>query len=217
MIIAGTGHRPAFCPCKYDESHEWFVSVRSTLVECLQAFKDETKYVISGVAIGWDTWLAEAALEVGVPVHAYAPFRDQGKKWPPSSQKRYRNILDKADKVLYISEEYSNEAFLKRDRAMVDAATQVYALLNPVVEKGGTFYTVNYAKRNKTPVTSGRTNMDDAILNDGLDKVRTSLSRSTRHLPKSVFWPITTFRYAVDDRLEDLEPALETLFERTSP
>lgn len=154
MIIAGTGHRPAFCPCMYDETHEWFIKLKSTLVGCLEPFKDETECVISGMAIGWDTWLAEAALEVGIPVHAYVPFRDQGKKWPTFSQKRYKNILDKSDKVLYISEEYSNEAFLKRDRAMVDAATQVYALLNPEVTKGGTFYTVNYAKSNKVPVTN---------------------------------------------------------------
>ena len=154
MIIAGTGHRPKYCPCKYDEDHEWFQQLKSRLMTAFSQYDSVIEHVISGMAIGWDTWIAEIALECDLPVHAYVPFRGQGSKWPPSSQKRYRDILDKADHVLYVSEEYSHDAFLKRDRAMVDAATNVFSLLNPVVEKGGTFYTVNYAKSNKVPVTN---------------------------------------------------------------
>lgn len=154
MIIAGTGHRPAYCPCQYDEEHEWFKSLYQRLTLVLTQYESMVDCVISGMAIGWDTWLAEAALEVGIPVHAYVPFRDQGKKWPPTAFKRYENILDKSERVLYISEEYSNEAFLKRDRAMVDASTNVFALLDPEVTKGGTFYTVNYSKKRGIPVTN---------------------------------------------------------------
>lgn len=58
--------------------------------------------------------------------------------------------------------------------------------------------------------------MDEEELADGLDQISTRLSRGTRYLPKSMFWPITTFRCAVEDRLENFETTLETLFERAS-
>lgn len=80
MIIAGTGHRPKYCPCKYNDSHEWLVKLKADLAETLKKNKPEA--VIGGMAIGWDTWLVQVALELKIPVYAYVPFREQGKKWP---------------------------------------------------------------------------------------------------------------------------------------
>ena len=106
------------------------------------------------MAIGFDTWLAEAALKANLNVHAYVPFREQGSKWPSKSRAKYNEILEAAKEVRYINEEYSSKAFLERDRAMIDAADHVYALLSPEVTSGGTFYTVNYAQEQGKPVTN---------------------------------------------------------------
>lgn len=150
MIIAGTGHRPSYCPCKYKDVHPWLNKLKEDVG---QAFVDNgVTTVISGMAIGWDTWIAQVALDMGIPVHAYVPFKGQGSKWPTSSRREYERIIEASAEVLYISESYSNEAFLKRDRAMVDAADEVYALLNPLTTSGGTFYTVKYTEGVGKPI-----------------------------------------------------------------
>ena len=151
-IVFGTGHRPKFFPCGYNEDMPWALSVKAELRQRLQAVKPD--HVISGMAIGWDTWLAEEAIKLRIPVHAYVPFEGQGKKWPKESQKRYQNIIDRAEKVITISRSYSNDAFLKRDEAMVDNADIGFILWNPEVKTGGTYYTKEYAIKNKKPLVN---------------------------------------------------------------
>lgn len=150
MIVAGTGHRPKFCPCKYKENHPWLLDLKERLKLHLSVNKIDT--VITGMAIGWDTWLAQVAIEMNIPIHAYVPFKGQSDAWPTQSRKTYDEILKKSECVKYISESYSSEAFLKRDREMVDDCDTVLALLNPLANNGGTYYTVQYAMRNNVPV-----------------------------------------------------------------
>lgn len=149
-IFCGTGHRPQFCPCKFDENHKWLIDLKRDIKEYL--ITENPLHVIAGGAIGLDTWLAEVTLEVGIPLHLYIPFKGQGKNWPKESQNKYNSILERATVVKYISENYSNYAFLQRDEAMVNDCDVVLALLNPEANSGGTYYTVNYAKNNSKQV-----------------------------------------------------------------
>lgn len=149
MIIAGTGHRPQYCPCKFDESHPWLEDLKMRVSEWLD--RHQPTAVISGMAIGWDTWLAQVAQAKGIPVWAYVPFKNQGSKWPPPARLAYNEILRKSEIVTYLSDEYYPDVFLARDRAMVEDADYIYSLLNPEAKSGGTYYTVQYAKKqNKT-------------------------------------------------------------------
>lgn len=149
-IFCGSGHRPQFCPCKFDENHKWLLGLKEDLKSYL--LTEKPKAVITGGAIGMDTWLAEATLDLEIPLHLYIPFRGQGKNWPKESQKKYEDILNRATVVKYISETYSKYAFLQRDEAMVNDCDVVLALLNPEANSGGTYYTVNYAKNNSKQV-----------------------------------------------------------------
>ena len=144
MVVAGTGHRPQFCPCKFNDNHPWLISLKQRLTKYLK--DEDVSLVISGAAIGFDTWLAECAIDANIPFHLYIPFVGQASKWPKESQDKYNFLKEKAQKCLYISEEYSKEAFFKRDRAMIDNADSVVSLLNPEASSGGTYYTVMYAK-----------------------------------------------------------------------
>jgi uncharacterized phage-like protein YoqJ len=81
-------------------------------------------------------------------------LRGQGGNWPEAARKKYHYLLDHATNVKYISEEYSNDAFLKRDRAMIDDCDEVFALLDPNRTSGGTYYTVKYAKQQNKMVTN---------------------------------------------------------------
>ena len=146
MIYAATGHRPQFLPCKFNESDPWLIDLKTRLLDWMQ-FNNPDK-VISGMALGWDMWVADAALQLGIPFDAYVPFPGQPTRWADSSIKHYNYLLSKAAKVKTISKYYSNRAFTLRDEAMVNDATGVVALLSPKMKSGGTFYTVNYAKKN---------------------------------------------------------------------
>jgi uncharacterized phage-like protein YoqJ len=150
MIIAGTGHRPKYCPCLYNENHEWLISLRGRIRKELEEHSPEA--VISGMAIGFDTWLAEEAMKLGIDVHAYIPFEGQGGNWPRESQERYQKILDYSAKHIYIAKSYTNQAFIIRDRMMVEDSHLVLALLNKELIKSGTYYTVSYAKSKNRPV-----------------------------------------------------------------
>lgn len=154
LVIAGTGHRPKFCPCKYDDRHPWLKKLKNDLYADLDIGWNTGKIggVISGMAIGWDTWIAEVALEIGIPVSAYVPFEGQGSKWPTKTKENYERIIEQCKDVRFLSQSYHPQAFFKRDRAMVDDCDMVFALLNPMADEGGTFYTVKYAKENNKQI-----------------------------------------------------------------
>lgn len=145
MIICATGHRPQFCPCLFDENHQWLLDLKLRLKQSLQ--QDGPEAVICGGAIGMDTWMAECVVELGIPLHLYLPFEGQELRWPSESRNKYNLLKNQAAHVRYINNVYTKSAFLDRDRAMVDDADTVYALLNPEANSGGTFYTVAYAKK----------------------------------------------------------------------
>lgn len=144
-IICGTGHRPKFLPWKYKEKGSEFDSFKKKLIDKLNEL--EPDIVISGMAIGFDTYLAEATLELNIPLKCYIPYSNQGENWPSKAKERYLSILDRADFVFLIQDEYSFSCFLERDQAMVDDSDEVIALWNPKISQGGTYYTVNYARK----------------------------------------------------------------------
>jgi uncharacterized phage-like protein YoqJ len=152
MIIAGTGHRPSYFPIEneYNESDKWVVKLKENLLQSLE--EDKPDLIISGMAIGWDTFIAETALELRIPLNCYIPFNGQESKWPKHVQIRYGKILEKANEIIYLSETYSKIAFFKRDKAMVDACDKLYALLDPSVKTGGTFITVYEAEMQGKPI-----------------------------------------------------------------
>lgn len=153
MHIAGTGHRPKYCQCKYNNKHPWLLNLkadlRTRLVEIADnhyEFSNLQLVVRAGGAIGWDTWLAQVALELCIPLHLYLPFPGQELQWPSDSRKEYERIKSLATNVVYTSQTYYSEVFLKRDLDMITGCGKILALLNPEVSSGGTFYTVGKAK-----------------------------------------------------------------------
>lgn len=153
MHIAGTGHRPKYCPCKYNNNHPWLTNLknrlRTRLIEIADnhyEFSNTPLVIRAGGAIGWDTWLAQVALELSLPLHLYLPFPDQGMQWPTDSRVEYERIKSLASNVVYTSPAYHPDVFLKRDVDMITGCGKIFALLNPEVNSGGTFYTVGKAK-----------------------------------------------------------------------
>ncbi len=146
MIIAGTGHRPDKIGGYSDKAHELLIVVALKMIEKLKPTK-----IITGMALGWDMALADAAICEGIPFIAAIPFRGQERLWPTVSKKKYNNLLYLAEKVECVSEGgYSAEKMTIRNMWMVNNCDKVLALWNGT--KGGTNNCVSYAVLQNKPI-----------------------------------------------------------------
>jgi uncharacterized phage-like protein YoqJ len=139
VIIAGTGHRP-------DKLGGYDIQATMRVID----FATKTmaarlpSRVITGMAIGWDMAWAQAALNLGIPYHAYVPFEGQELKWPMSTRLYYKVLLNKAEHVKICSTGgYSKASMQLRNQFMVDDCTEVAALWNG--SAGGTQNCISYA------------------------------------------------------------------------
>ena len=73
MIIGGTGHRPKYYPCRYNLQEKWFQERREGLKNFILSTDPEK--IHTGLALGWDTLLAQLALELEIPYDSYVPFK----------------------------------------------------------------------------------------------------------------------------------------------
>ena len=70
---------------------------------------------------------------------------DELNHWKKCDQQVYQAILDQADKIRYISEYYYRGCMHKRNKLLVDSSC--YCVCYLTKEKGGTAFTVNYARK----------------------------------------------------------------------
>lgn len=156
-IITLSGHRPKYCPCLYEKNHPWLNKLKTDIIDKIQVVKPCV--IISGGALGFDTWGAQAAryarteLNMDIELHMYIPCKNFCAKWNQEDQEIYHSLLDEAMVVKYISREYTKSCCHQRDQAMVNACDEVWALFNEgPVKKGGTFTTVKMAKKAGRPI-----------------------------------------------------------------
>lgn len=137
--LAGTGHRPDKLGGYSADVYDRVLDVAETAILSLSP-----SVVISGMALGWDTALAEAAYLLGVPYKAYVPFEGQESKWPTDSRILYRNLLKHARDIVYCSPPgYSAYKMQVRNARMVDDSDVVAALWDG--SPGGTSNCIEYA------------------------------------------------------------------------
>jgi uncharacterized phage-like protein YoqJ len=140
MIVAATGHRPDKCGGYGLTADNARFNVALDALQVLKPSK-----VFTGMALGWDLAVADAALCLKIPIVACVPFKGQESQWPAPSRVYYKSILKKASEVVIVSEGgYTSHAMNKRNRYMVDRCHTLLALWNGE-EKGGTYNCVNYA------------------------------------------------------------------------
>lgn len=147
MIAAGTGHRPQHLgqgnPSRIeDRLHDLASAV-------LKKLKPEK--VISGMALGWDLALAQAAIWQGIPLIAAVPFVGQESRWQPAQKDQYHFLLRLAESKVVVTEQRPVEMFevaiamQKRNVWMVDNCDLLVALFNG--EPGGTANCVKYSTK----------------------------------------------------------------------
>ncbi len=168
LICAFTGHR------HIDEIHK--STLTEALGEQLEALITEGyTHFRAGGAIGFDTIAALKVLEKRniyphIKLHLFLPCHGQDARWPDSSRSIYEFLLSQTDTVHYTSDIYTLGCMQQRNREMIDGCDicvayyieqrtedtegQLSIFGEPTEPrgkqklKGGTKYTVKYAKKN---------------------------------------------------------------------
>lgn len=149
ITVCGTGHRPSALPVEYgyDYHSAGWTSVINNVKEVLKQLK--VTNVISGMALGFDTALAIATLQLqnegfDIKLEAAIPCKGQELKWNAESQYLYNKILERCYKKTYLSDKYTNSCMQDRNVYMVDNSDIVLALYKGT--PGGTANCIRYAK-----------------------------------------------------------------------
>ncbi|MBF9135192.1 hypothetical protein I0C86_40655 [Plantactinospora sp. S1510] len=149
-IVGGTGHRPERKP---DAVEAW---VRRQLPDVLRRLRDEhgTTTVISGLALGFDTWLADAALDLGLELWGYSPGRWQPKKWSGEQQAHWHELRRRATREEFadLGDAYNPKYFhVRNDWIFRDCHLGITDWRSARYD-GGTYHAMGRAVHHRRPV-----------------------------------------------------------------
>jgi len=197
--VCGTGHRE-LDEKQYNDPTRWeddiWTWVRKELRRVLVKIRNlhHTENVISGMALGLDLELFEAAEEVGgLAVHACVPFKQQCKPWPKDAQARWHAAVVRAATVQYVGDldgvpaKDRSAAAIRllfgRNDTMLVAADAVIALYDPGrSHNSGTHDTVEKARgRRRLGKAAGRQRIYRPIIH--LNPANRKVGILTNHLP----------------------------------
>lgn len=145
-----TGPRPKNYPWGSDKECE--AKIEEKLKIAVQdAIERGYRHFICGMAAGIDLLAAKIVLqlrgdipEMEITLDAAIPFPSQSKRWKEETKREYEIILSRCDKVHYIADAVSLEAYKKRDKYMVDKSSLLIAVEGK--PNGGTARTIAYAR-----------------------------------------------------------------------
>ena len=120
-----------------------------------QLIRQGVWYFGAGGALGFDTLAARTVLRLREEIPQIRLILvllcpQQTKYWSEPDQKRYRDIMRRADKVVFLSPNYTRGCMHRRNRHLVDESGVCVAYC--VKPSGGTAYTVAYARKKGLPV-----------------------------------------------------------------
>lgn len=152
MIIAGTGHRPDKLGGYDIRGNEVYTVIKGLIDQALEFL--QPTLVLSGMALGFDQWLAESCLSHGIPFKACVPFRGFNTPWPVASKRHYDWLIQRASDTVYVTEgegiAYHPSLLHRRNEYMVDNADRILACWNGTT--GGTAGCLAYAARLRKPI-----------------------------------------------------------------
>lgn len=157
QTVSFTGHRPEKIVSPFVENSEEVNAIKLELHNAIvRAVDDGYTTFLCGMAMGVDIWAGEIVLGLkrqfkNLKLIAVVPFPQQANTWPQEWRIRFGNLLEKTDEVIMISDQYDSERFFERNRYLVDHSSRLIAVYNQE-KKGGTAYTVRYARQQEVEV-----------------------------------------------------------------
>ena len=151
-----SGYRPEKLPWGANEADPRCKALKDgILVAAERIYLFGTRHFICGMARGSDMYFCEALFLLrekrsDVTLEAAIPYKAQAANWPEDDRYRYNGLIGKCDYVTYVSEAYSKNCMLRRNRYMVDNSSVLLAVYDG--KPGGTSYTIKYAARRRLDI-----------------------------------------------------------------
>ena len=151
MTVCFSGYRPEKLPWGYDECDPRCAQLKQRLRRAVCAACDDGfRHFICGMAIGCDTFFAEAVIALrekhgDITLEAAVPCGSQPDKWTKAQRMRYKELLDRCDTVTVLQYGYTDDCMMQRNRYMVDRSSLLLACFDG--RPGGTMSTIVYAER----------------------------------------------------------------------
>ena len=153
-IIGVTGHRPEKL-YGYDLTEPRWVKLKELFKKVL--LKEKATAGVTGMALGTDQVFAMSVLELkeqgyDIKLVTMLPFKEYSCKWPMESQILFKNILDKADRINYVSSSLQNVGYSlqKRNEALVGVVRKLICVWDG--SPSGTKRCIEYADSNGVPL-----------------------------------------------------------------
>lgn len=139
--VCFTGHRKI----PLEKKDEITRRLKETLIQLINR---GYLYFGAGGALGFDTMAEQAVLSLKeeypqIKLILVLPCKSQANAWSTEDKEVYMDIIRKADKVVYTSQEYFRGCMQKRNRHLVDYSSVCICYLTK--DTGGSAYTVRYA------------------------------------------------------------------------
>lgn len=145
ISIAGSGHRPEHIATGRYSLEQVREKIYTFYVDLFNWLKP--REVISGLARGFDLWLAWAAIEANAPLVGAMPHPDQARGWLEDDQREWEAIVKQYAEVHVISDRYwqkeGDNAMYARNRWMIDRGDVLTSFWQGT--KGGTAHANDYA------------------------------------------------------------------------
>lgn len=149
MILGVTGHRPPKVG-GYEENNLTAHLIKKKMRQSILAHEPEQ--LITGMALGVDTWAAEIAIELNIPFVAAIPFMGQQLKWPSAAQSRYLQLIDRATAVKVVCKGgYAVWKMQERNEWIIWHCDLLLAVWDKSPE-GGTFKCITAAQKQEKPI-----------------------------------------------------------------
>ena len=142
-----TGHKPDKLAISNEELE------KKLRIAVNEAVNDGVTTFITGMAPGTDLIAGKVVLDLKNPdikLICAVPFPNHSKPFSMQWKALYQKLLNNTTEAHYICDKYSRVCFYRRDEWMVDHSNMVIAVYNGT--RGGTRYTINYAKKKGVPV-----------------------------------------------------------------
>lgn len=146
--VAVTGHRPRYL----DRQQSDFARAELRRLAVKLRAEHATQVAISGMALGSDTWWADAAVDAGLDLWAYVPFWSQPDGWALPQASHWGDLLDVATRHVVLGESYDVRLLHSRNDFMLRDCDLLIAVHDPARTGGGTASTLAKARAQGTTI-----------------------------------------------------------------
>ncbi len=156
LAMCFSGHRPEKLPANGNESFEGIKQLKSLIgLHIYEAINEGYNVFYTGMARGIDMYAAAAVIDLQrqyrhIKLKCAVPYRGQIDRCKGKEAYDYGYIMNHADEVIYLQENYTRDCMRKRNQYMVDHSDKLLAVVGSY--KSGTGMTINMAKRKGIPI-----------------------------------------------------------------